>query len=72
MVASTRGIHYYSEPREEMVPYFLLTELTEGYLDGVEGVYRTPQGYFVDEKEAEEFDKRFPPREKQKLPGQLF
>ena len=32
----------------------------------------TPQGYFVDEKEAEEFDKRFPPREKQKLPGQLF
>lgn len=55
-----------------MVPYFLLKELTEGYLDGVEGVYRTPQGYFVDEKEAEEFDKRFPPREKQKLPGQLF
>ena len=72
VVASTRGIHYYAEPREEMVPYFLLKELTEGYLDGVEGVYRTPQGYFVDEKEAEEFDKRFPPREKQKLPGQLF
>ena len=72
VVASTRGIHYYAEPREESVPYFLLKELTEGYLDGVEGVYRTPQGYFVDEKEAEEFDKRFPPREKQKLPGQLF
>ena len=72
VVASTKGIHYYDEPRDEVVPYFLLKELEEGYLDGVEGVYRTPQGYFVDEAEAEEFDKNFPPKEKRKLPGQLF
>ena len=72
VVASTKGIHYYDEPRDEVVPYFLLKELEEGYLDGVEGVYRTPQGYFVDEAEAEEFDRKFPPKEKLKLPGQLF
>ena len=72
VVASTKGIHYYDEPRDEVVPYFLLKELEDGYLDGVEGVYRTPQGYFVDEAEAEEFDKKFPPKEKRKLPGQLF
>lgn len=72
VVASTKGIHYYDEPRDEVVPYFLLKELEEGYLDGVEGVYRTPQGYFVDEAEAAEFDRKFPPKEKLKLPGQLF
>lgn len=72
VVASTKGIHYYDEPRDEVVPYFLLKELEEGYLNGVGGVYHTPQGYFVDEAEAEEFDKKFPPKEKRKLPGQLF
>ena len=72
VVASTKGIHYYDEPRDKVVPYFLLKELEDGYLDGVEGVYRTPQGYFVDEAEAEEFDRKFPPKEKLKLPGQLF
>ncbi|MDD6098997.1 MAG: N-acetyltransferase, partial [Oscillospiraceae bacterium] len=44
----------------------------DGYLDGVTGVYATPQGYFVDEAEADEFDKAFPYKEKLNLPGQLF
>lgn len=70
-IASKKGIHYYAEPRSEEVPYFLLNELKEGYLDGVTGVYRTPDGYFVDEDKAEEFDKKFPPKTKLKLPGQL-
>ena len=30
------------------------------------------EGYFVDEKETEEFDKLFPYKEKKKLPEQLF
>ena len=42
-----------------------------GYLDGVTVEYATPTGYFVDETEAEEFDKQFPYKEKLKLPGQL-
>lgn len=72
VIASTKGIHYYDEPRENEVPYFLLKELEEGYLSGIEGVYRTPEGYFVDENEAESFDLTFPPKEKKKLPGQIF
>lgn len=72
VVASSKGIHYYAEPREEVVPYFLLKELKHGFLDGVSGVYQTPDGYFVDEAAAEQFDKVFPPKQKLKLPGQLF
>lgn len=72
VVASTKGIHYYAEPRTEVVPYFLLKELEPGFLNGVIGVYHTPQGYFVDEQEAEAFDAQFPKKEKLKLPGQLF
>lgn len=72
VVAGTRGIHYYAEPRDAEVPYFLLKELQEGFLDGVTGVYYTPAGYFVDETEAERFDATFPRKEKLNLPGQLF
>ena len=72
VVAGTRGIRYHGEPEQEMVPYFLMKELRPGFLDGVTGVYHTPQGYYVDEIEAEVFDRNFPPKEKLKLPGQLF
>jgi putative acetyltransferase len=72
VVASTRGIHYAAEPRDAEVPYFLICALEPGFLDGVTGTYRDPEGYFVDEAEAERFDAQFPPREKRRLPGQLF
>lgn len=71
VVASTKGIHYFAEPRENEGPYFLIKELESGFLDGITGIYKDPEGYFVDEKEAEEFDAHFPPKEKLKLPGQL-
>ena len=71
VVASTKGIHYYAEPRDAVVPYFLLKELQEGFFDGITGTYHTPKGYFVDEKEVEEFDTHFPKKVKLKLPGQL-
>ena len=35
-------------------------------------LYQTPQGYYVDGADVEEFDKAFPPKEKLKLPGQIF
>ena len=70
-VASKSGIHYYAELREEVVPYFLLKQLRDGFLDGVTGVYKTPDGYFVSDQAAEEFDREFPPKVKLKLPGQL-
>lgn len=71
VVASTKGIHYYAEPRSEVVPYFLVRELVPGYLDGVSGVFREPDGYFVNDADVDEFDAQFPPKPKLKLPGQL-
>lgn len=71
VVASTRGIHLQGEPMDAVVPYFLVKELEEGALEGVNGVYITPAGYFVEEAAVERFDAQFPPKQKQKLPGQL-
>lgn len=70
--ASEYGISYHGLPEDEDSSFFLCKELIQGFLDGVTGEYATPTGYFVDEKEAEEFDKEFPYKEKLKLPGQLF
>lgn len=66
------GIRYHGLPDGADDSFFLCKELKTGYLDGITGVYAPPQGYFVDETETEEFDKLFPPKEKLKLPGQLF
>lgn len=66
------GIRYHGLPESADDSFFLCKELKTGYLDGITGVYAPPQGYFVDEAETEEFDKLFPPKEKLKLPGQLF
>lgn len=70
--ASEYGIRYHGLPEGEDASFFLCKELIPGYLDGITGEYATPAGYFVDETEAEEFDKAFPYKEKLKLPGQLF
>lgn len=70
--ASGFGIRYHGLPEGEDASFFLCKELIPGYLDGITGEYATPEGYFVDEEKAEEFDKNFPPKEKLKLPGQLF
>ena len=70
--ASEFGIRYHGLPEGEDASFFLCKELIPGFLDGVTGEYATPAGYFVDEAEAEEFDKTFPYKEKLKLPGQLF
>lgn len=69
--ASDRSIRYFAEPRDAEAPYFLLCELKPGFLDGITGSYKDPEGYFVDEAEVEAFDALFRPREKLKLPGQL-
>ena len=65
------GLRYHDLPEGADDSFFLCKELIPGYLDGVTGVYAPPKGYFVDEQEAEEFDKQFPPKVKLKLPGQL-
>ncbi|MGN0190409.1 MAG: hypothetical protein ACI39U_02015 [Candidatus Cryptobacteroides sp.] len=69
------GIHYHSEPVGSEVPYFIAKELIPGYLDGIEGVYCPPKGYFVAEDEPEAFETyeaTFPHKEKKILPRQIF
>lgn len=70
--ASRFGIRYNDFPEDADTSFFLAKELQAGFLDGISGVYRTPKGYYVNESEVDEFDKEFPPKEKLKLPGQLF
>ena len=70
--ASNFGIRYHDLPENADASFFLCQELIPGYLDGITGVYQTPQGYYVDDADVEEFDKTFPPKVKLKLPGQLF
>ena len=66
------GIRYHDLPEGADDSFFLCRELIPGYLDGITGVYQTPKGYYVDDADVEAFDKAFPPKEKLKLPGQLF
>ncbi|MBR6782357.1 MAG: N-acetyltransferase [Clostridia bacterium] len=66
------GLRYHGLPEGADASFFLCKELIPGYLAGITGEYTPPQGYFVDEAEAEEFDKLFPAKEKRVLPGQLF
>ena len=70
--ASSFGIRYHDLPEDADSSFFLCKELIPGYLDDVTGVYQTPQGYYVDDADVEEFDKGFPAKVKLKLPGQIF
>lgn len=70
--ASKFGIRYHDLPEDADSSFFLCKELIPGYLDGITGVYQTPQGYYVKDEDVDEFDKGFHPKEKLKLPGQIF
>ena len=66
------GIRYHDLPEGADDSFFLCKELIPGYLDGITGVYQTPRGYYVDDEDVEVFDRAFPPKQKMKLPGQIF
>ena len=70
--ASQFGIRYHDLPEGADASFFLCKELIPGYLKGITGEYTPPRGYLVDKQKAEEFDKQFPPKKKEKLPGQLW
>ncbi len=70
--ASEFGIRYHDLPEDADSSFFLCKELKPGFLDGVTGVYQTPKGYYVADEDVETFDKDFPEKVKQKLPGQIF
>lgn len=69
------GIRYHDLPEGSDDSFFLCKELIPGYLDGISGEYAPPEGYFAAEQNPEDFENfeaQFPPKEKLKLPGQLF
>ncbi len=69
------GIRYHDLPEGADASFFLCKELIPGYLNGITGEYAPPEGYFAAEQNPEAFeafDAQFPPKEKLKLPGQLF
>lgn len=70
--SSKFGIRYHDLPENADASFFLCKELVSGYLDNVTGIYLTPPGYYVDDADVEKFDRDFPPKQKQKLPGQIF
>ena len=54
--------HHHDLPEGADDSFFLCKELKPGYLRGATGVYQTPGGYYVDDAEAEAFDRAFPLR----------
>ena len=70
--AKTKGVLYADDPEADD---FLIKERAPGFLEGISGTYKEPEGYFVCEKNPEafeQFEATFPKKEKLKLPGQLF
>ena len=69
--AKSKGIRYADDPDAS---YLLIKELTPGFLSGISGTYKDPEGYFVCERDPDgfaQFEATFLEKEKQKLPGQL-
>jgi len=66
------GIYYEGIPRTEPTPFFMVKELKDGYLQGISGTYSDPDGYSVSSECVSVFDAQFEPKEKLKLPGQIF
>lgn len=73
-LASKLGIHYHSEPRDAVVPYFLAQELNPGWLGGIEATYCPPKGYFSADANPDVFaayEATFPQKEKTLRASQL-
>lgn len=68
VLAKIKNVFYKADPDAD---YFLIKELEQGLITGIKGYYTDPDGYFVDETEAEIFDTQFAPKQKLILPTQL-
>lgn len=69
--ASRHGIFYEGVDPSQEFPFFMVKFLQKGAAGRVKGVYSDPPCYFVEEARVEEFDRSFPPRKKERRPGQL-
>lgn len=69
--ASKYGIFYDGMDPKEECPFFMVKFLKETAAGAVRGVYSDPPCYFADPDKVEAFDRAFPPKVKEKRPGQL-
>lgn len=60
------GIRYGGAPEGDPALYFMVRELKADDRSGVKGTFRESECYFIDDEEAEAFDRTFTPREKRK------
>ena len=56
---------------EGETPFFMIKILDEDKIDSIKGIYKDNECFKVDEEELELFDKKFPPKKKEKREGQL-
>ena len=69
--AASRGIYLNGLDKSADAPFFMVRVLDEAAAKELRGVHYDPDCYEVDEQALEEFDRGFPPKLKEKRPGQL-
>lgn len=64
-------IYYGGLDKNEEMPFFMIKILNDNNVKNLKGIYSVPDCYRVDEKELEEFDRKFPLKIKEKIEGQI-
>ena len=64
-------IYYEGLDKNEEAPFFMIKILNDNNIENLKGIYSAPDCYKADEKELEEFDKKFPFKIKEKTEGQI-
>lgn len=70
--ASKYGLFLKGMDRKEDFPFFLIKVLDSDRVGSLKGIYSDPACYELNEEELAEFEKKFPPKVKEKRPGQLI
>lgn len=74
VTASDYGIYLDGQDKKEVLDFVMVLDLQKDNSVAQENgpwLYRDPDGYEVDEEELAIFDRNFPPKKKEKRPGQL-
>lgn len=69
--ATRYRVFYTGVPETEEAPFFMIKFLT-GDKPDCDLYFTDPDGYMVSPEDVDKFDKQFPPKVKEKRPGQLF
>lgn len=69
--ASKYDIHLDGIPLDDVADFFMVKILEDNALQGVKGICKIDDCYYINPQELEEFDKLFPPKVKEKRDTQL-